>query len=409
MKKYKNLNIRVMSDILDVLKFGDKVFVRVDFNVPLKDEGRISGTERIDKSLKTIVALMGAGAKVVLCSHLEDPQHGREDGKSLIIIKDYLAKSLKKEVIFADCFNGVDTLKDTLKSIKDPFEQLVLLENIRFCSDEKAKSEKKETFAKFLASHFDYYVFDGFGVAHRPHASVIAGKYLPSFAGYLMEEELEAFSEISNILRPSMIIIGGSKASSKILSLEGIVQKFDKVAIMGWMAYIFGCAIMNEKIELDEVPYIESQIEEARTILAIAEKSGCEMLFPVDVVIFNEETNEIKEVSINTKLEKNWKLKSVGNNTLKSLQKALDNSQSVVWNGPIASNIHPFNDYTYQLANYIAALTKSGKLVSYCGGGDTGAIAKNVDGYFNFISTGGGTLLELISDKKLLGVEILKA
>lgn len=381
------------------------VFVRADMNVSIKN-GKIIDDTRIKATIPTVEFLVKNGAKVVLTSHLGSPKGGVfDESLSLKIVLERL-KELMPKVKFNfsnDCIG-----EQTKKDIKNTnFGEVILLENLRFHAEEEANDEN---FAKELASLAEIYVNDAFSTCHRKHASMVGvPSILPAYAGFTLEDEIENLTElVSNPEKPVMVIVGGSKVSTKLELLRALVKKYEYVVVGGGMANTFLYALgKNIGNSLKE----EELKNDALALLEEAKQSKCEVILPVDVVVANQvaENQPIKTVSIDD-VQKSDIIVDLGEKTLALIEEKLNKSKSVIWNGPIGIyEIHPFNKGTDELAEIIAKLTGRGKIKSVAGGGDIlAALNKaHLTEEFSYVSTAGGAFLKWLEKGKLPAVEKL--
>lgn len=389
-------------DDLDVA--GQRVLVRLDLNVPLKD-GRVTDTTRIDRAIPTIAELCDKGAKVILLSHFGRPKGEIVAEMSLAPVAQPLAAALGRPVIF--CHACIGQVADGAVASLAPGEVL-LLENTRFHPGEETNDPD---FANHLADLGDIYVNDAFSAAHRAHASTEAVAHLlPSAAGRNMEAELTALSQaLSAPERPLVAIVGGAKISSKLDLLGNLVEKADCLVIGGGMANTF-LAAQGKRVGKS---LCEHELgDTAREILARAEKAGCEVLLPQHVVVANEFAAgaAARSLAIEDMTEEGMIL-DIGEASLAELALRFETARTVVWNGPLgAFEIAPFDNGTNVAARKVASLTKAGKLLSVAGGGDTVAALNNagVAGDFSYVSTAGGAFLEWLEGKQLPGVKALE-
>ena len=379
---------------------GKRVFIRVDFNVPIKD-GVITDDTRIKESLPTIKYAIEKGAKIILASHLGRPK-GKVDGKySLKPVSKHLGKLLNTEVKMAgDCI-GSEVLSLS-KSLKDG--ELLLLENLRFHKEEEANDE---AFSKELASLAQLYVNDAFGTAHRAHASV-AGitKFLPkAAAGFLMQKEIEYLGKaVSKPEKPFILILGGAKVSDKIGVIENLITKIDTLIIGGGMAYTFlkaqGFKVGKSLLEEDKINLAAEIIEKAKAI-------NVKLLLPRDNMIAKEPKDDSPaEVIHGNNIPDDYMGVDIGAETVASFKVPLKAAKTVIWNGPLGVfEIKKFSIGTLAIASAIA---ESGAL-SIVGGGDSVAAIKalGLEDKFSHLSTGGGASLEFLEGKKLPGLECL--
>lgn len=408
----KFMNKKTIKDI-DIK--GKKVFIRVDFNVPIKD-GKVSDDTRIRGAMPTISYAIEQGAKVILASHLgrplKDKKKAEEKGMpydagkySLKIVGEDLAELLGKEVQFADDCVG-DEVKQKVEALKDG--EVLLLENLRLHAEEE---KNDENFAKQLASFADVYVNDAFGTAHRAHASTegITHFVEDSVAGLLMEKELNFLGKaLNNPERPFVAILGGAKVSDKIPVIESLIKrKVDKLLIGGAMAYTFfkanGLTVGKSLVEDEMMP-------KALEIAKFAEEQGVQLILPTDhqVVDSYEPLTSRKTIPVeftNTGLVG----LDIGIETQAIFAHALEGAKTIVWNGPMGMfEEKPFDEGTIAVAKAVAEATEKGA-TSIVGGGDSVAAVNqaNLDEKISHISTGGGATLEFLAGDALPGVEAL--
>jgi len=383
---------------------GKRVLVRVDFNVPLDDQGNITDDTRIRAALPTIQDLTGKGAKVILASHFGRPKAQVVESMRLTPVAVRLGELLGEAVIKCDDCIG-DEVAAAVAAMTNG--QVALLENVRFYTGEEANDPE---FAKQLAANADIYVNDAFGTAHRAHAST-AGvtEYLsPSVAGYLIEKELQYLqAAIENPQRPLAAIIGGSKVSSKIGVIETLLDKVDKLLIGGGMIFTFykarGLNVGKSLVE-------EDKLELAKSLEIKAKDKGVDLLLPTDVVLadnFSPDANA-QTVSIEA-IPDGWMGLDIGPDSVKVFQDALKQCKSVIWNGPMG--VFEFDKFaagTDGIAHTLAELTGQG-VTTIIGGGDSVAAVEKVGvaEKMSHISTGGGASLELLEGKELPGITAL--
>ena len=382
--------------VKDIDVKGKKVLVRVDFNVPLKDNG-IGDDTRIRAALPTIEYLLKQGAAVILCSHLGRPKGGPDPKFSLKPVADYLAGLLKKPVAFAtDCIGPV--AEKAAKALK-PGEVLVL-ENTRFHPEE----EKNDMgMAKQLASLADIFVNDAFGSAHRAHASTEGvTHFLPSVAGFLMEKEIQYLGEaIANPKRPFVAIMGGSKISYKIGVIKNLFTKADSILIGGGMANTF--------FKAQGYPVADSLVEDEalETAKELVKTGGTKLRLPVDVVLGDKfDADAASKTMPVGPIPDGWRILDIGPETVKAYGKVIESAGTVVWNGPMGVFEFPkFAVGTFGIAKAIAA----SKAVSIIGGGDSVAAIQEsgLANKITHISTGGGASLEMLEGLELPGVTAL--
>ncbi len=388
--------------ILDVPKetFKDKrVFVRVDFNVPIED-GKILDDYRIKKSLETINYLIDCGAKIILASHLSRPK-GKDLKFSLKPVSIHLSRLLNKEVKFFDMVE--ENYIDYLKRIKNEVlnlksKEILLLENLRFSDGEEKNDEK---FINELSQLAEIYVNDAFGTSHRKHASVygLALKYKLRLAGILMKNEIEYLYKVKeNPIKPFYSVIGGFKISDKIKVLENLIKVSEKILIGGAMAYTF---LKVKGIKVGSSVIDNSAIDFAQTFL---KEYNEKIVLPIDHVVKNSQIKEVLEI------DDEYKGMDIGIRTIELFKNELTNAKMIFWNGPLGKfEEDEFSKGTFEIAKFISNLTKKG-VITVLGGGDTvSAIHKaNLkDEDFTHVSTGGGATLELLAGEEMPGLEVL--
>lgn len=387
--------------ITDLDLKGKKVFVRVDYNVPLDEQGNITDDARIRATLPTINYLLDEGAKVILASHL-----GRPNGKvipelSLKPIVKRLHRLLNKEVKLASNCIGPDVKKqvDNMQP-----EDVLLLENLRFHREEQENDPK---FAKELASLCDVFVQDAFGNCHRTHASMVGinGNVPQAAEGFLIKKELDYFEKaVNNPSRPLVAIIGGAKVSDKIKIIENLSKKVDKLIIGGAMAFPFLKALGYGAGKLTIEKAI---IEKISSITKLARERSVKIYLPVDFVIAEKFDGraETKVVTFQ-EIPENWIALDIGPASTKLFSEALQNAKTIIWNGPMgAFEIDAFSRGTYAMVETVV----DAHALTIIGGGDTDrAFHKMGESYkVSFISTGGGAFLELLEGKELPGIAAL--
>ncbi|MFQ5972287.1 MAG: phosphoglycerate kinase, partial [Alphaproteobacteria bacterium] len=381
-----------MAASMDELAVGGKrVLVRCDLNVPMAN-GKVTDATRIERLAPTVKELADAGARVVLMSHFGRPKGKREPSMSLGPVVKPLAESLGgRHVLFVEDCVG-QAAESAVASLKDG--EIALLENLRFHEGEEANSPE---FAAALARLGDVYVNDAFAAAHRAHASTEAiARLLPSAPGRLMEAEISALTNVlEKPTRPVAAIIGGAKVSTKLDLLGNLLTKVDVLAIGGAMANTFlharGLSVGASLMERDLA-------ETARGILAKADSADCQILLPEDVVVAPRlELNVPSEVIAASAVPDDRMILDIGRDAAQDLVQRLTDIRTLLWNGPLgAFEVPPFDAGTVVVARAVAERTRSGRLMSVAGGGDTVAAlsAAGVLEDFTYVSTAGGAFLE---------------
>ena len=412
---------------------GKKAIVRVDFNVPLNENGEITDDTRIRGALPTLKKILADGGACIIMSHMGKPKGKVNPKLSLGQIKDAVSKALGVPVAFApDCAKAADAAA-ALK-----MGEALLLENLRYYPEEEGKpvgidkedpaydaakkemKERQKECAKTLASYADCYVMDAFGTAHRKHASTaVIADYFDAdnkMLGYLMEKEVKAVDNVlSDIKRPFVAIMGGSKVSSKIGIIENLLGKVDKLILCGGMTYTFskdhGGEIGNSIVELDK-------LDVALGVEELAKKNGVELVLGVDSVVCNDYDfasasvkpgADIKVVPSN-QIPADYEGLDAGPESRKKFCKALEGAKTILWNGPAGVfECDDFCDGSRAIGDAVAKATAEGAF-SLIGGGDSVACCTKfgLTDKVSYISTGGGALLEAIEGKVLPGVAAIK-
>lgn len=391
---------------VDSIRFeGKKALIRVDFNVPLNDQFKITDDSRMVAALPTINKVLDDGGSVILMSHLGRPKQGPEDKFSLKHLVSHLHELTGRKVIFAaDCIGN-----DAIESSKrlNPGE-ILLLENLRFYKEETAGDEE---FAHKLSHLGDVYVNDAFGTAHRAHAStaVIAKFFEQKCFGKLMAKEVENAQRLmANPERPFTAIVGGAKVSDKILIIENLLNIANHIIIGGGMAYTFKKA---QGGEIGNSLFEQERVEKCQNIIAQAEAKGVQIHLPIDSVVADQFSNDAHSTTSDSdQIGAGWMGLDIGPKAVESFKKVLLASKTILWNGPMGVfEMSSFEQGTKAIAAAVAEATRGGAF-SLIGGGDSSAAVKKF-GYtdaVSYVSTGGGALLEFFEGKKLPGIEAIQ-
>jgi phosphoglycerate kinase len=412
---------------LDDYKFaGKKAIVRVDFNVPLDENGNITDDTRIRGALPTLKKILAEGGSLIIMSHMGKPK-GKVNAKfSLSQIKDAVAKALGTDVQFAPDCAKADKAAANLKP-----GEVLLLENLRFYPEEegkpvgiekedpayddakKAMKQSQKEFAKKLASYADVYVNDAFGTAHRKHASTaVIADYFDAdnkMLGYLMEKEVDAVDKIlSNIQRPFTAIMGGSKVSTKIGIIENLMDKVDNLILCGGMTYTFAKAQGGEVgLSLCEL----DKLDLARDIMKKAQEKGVNLVLGTDCVAADDFKNDANtQICSVMNIPEGWEGVDAGPETRKAFAEVIKGAKTILWNGPAGVfEMDNFAVGSRAIAEAIVEATKNGAF-SLVGGGDSVACVNKfgLADQVSYVSTGGGALLEAIEGKVLPGIAAIK-
>lgn len=389
------------KSVKDIEVSGKKVLLRVDFNVPMNNDFKITDDNRIVEALPTIQYLLERGAKLILCSHLGRPEGVVDTKLSLRPVLTRLQQLLNMPIVFVE-----DIYDETTPSIINGMEDgsVVMFENIRFLPGEE--SCDKELCEK-LASFADLFVFDAFATAHRKHASTYGvAKLLPSVVGFLVEKELEMFDKIlTNPEHPFVAILGGAKVSDKIPVIENLLDKVDSILIGGGMSYTFVKAIGGE---VGQSLVDKQRIAIASEILDKAKANNVKIVLPIDNYGADQFSNSAKRQRFNSGFfSKDFQGMDIGPSTTKAFKHIIKDAKTIVWNGPMGVYEFPnFRRGTRKIAKYVA----KSKAVSVIGGGDTVAAIQEL-GFtkkVTHLSTGGGASLKLLEGKSLPCVEVIE-
>ncbi len=408
----------MVKSIDDLNMNGKRLFIRCDFNVPMKD-GVITDDFRVQSALPTIKKAIASGAKVVLASHLGRPaENGYEAKFTLKPVADLLSKLLGQEVVFVkDCIG--DEAEAAVNSLKNG--QVALLENLRFY---KGEAKNDPDFAAKLAKMADLYVNDAFGTSHRDAASMTGvPKVLgQAAAGYLVKKEVEVIGKaLKDPPRPFIAVLGGAKVSDKIAVIKNLLNLVDEVLIGGAMAYTFmkaqGKEIGSSRFE-DKVTDKKGNVKDiqaiAKEILALAESKGKKIIFPIDFVAvkgFDFDKRAFAELKVTDHLEDGWEGVDIGPKTRELFRKELASAKCTMWNGPMGVfEIPDLAQGTLEIAKIFADITAKGAM-TIVGGGDSAAAVRQMgfDSKVTHVSTGGGAALEMFEGKTLPAVAILDA
>ena len=378
-----------------------KVLLRLDLNVPLK-KGLITDQTRIDKILPIINFLLSKNSRIIVVSHVGRPKGEKNSSLSLKPICKNLEKKINRRInlISDDVFQ---LKKEDLFKHKN--DEIIFLENIRFYREEE---KNDPSFAKQLASLADLFVNDAFSCSHRAHASLCKiTEFLPSFAGLQLEAELSALKKVtSEIKKPITCIIGGSKISTKIGIIKNLIPKFDNIIIVGGMAN----NILNHKGNQIGKSIKEENCEKIiNEIFETSKQHSCSIIFPIDVLV-GKNLNSVSKAKELNEIEEDDLILDIGPKTINIIQRVIENSETVLWNGPAGYFENPnFANGSYEIANAIVKKNKNKSIYSVLGGGDTIALVNEINliKNFNFVSTAGGAFLEYLEGKDLPGIKAL--
>lgn len=399
---------------IDEIKLeGKKVFIRVDFNVPMNEKGEITDETRIEAAIPTIAYALEQGARVILASHFGRPKGKRVESMSLEPVAARLAKLIDTntllqdvEVVFPeDCIG--EHVKELANDLK-PHRQVLLLENLRFHAAEEAGDED---FARQLAGLADIYINDAFGAAHRAHASVYKiAKFFDrnhKAAGFLMKSEIQGLSILDQPERPFLAIMGGAKVSDKIAVLENLLERVDEVIIGGAMAYTF---LKAQGVEIGASRVENDYIDKALDILAKAKRRNVRFHLPVDHIVaprFDATAEEV-DSTFGQEIPSEMMALDIGRKTIGAYQDVIDRSKTIFWNGPMG--VFEREEFARGTMAIAHAVAESGAVTVIGGGDSVSAIHQaGVADKVTHVSTGGGASLELLEGRALPGIEALRA
>lgn len=390
-----------MKTLKDIDFSNRRVLVRVDFNVPMED-GRITDDSRIEASLPTIKHILEGGGSVVLMSHLGRPKGKYNSEFSLKPVAERLSELINRPVKFLAA-EGVYSkeVEEEAKKLKPG--EVAMVENTRFRKEEEKNDPE---FAKELATLGDFFVNDAFGTSHRSHASNVGvTELLPSCSGFLLDREVEVISKIlENPERPFVAILGGAKVSDKLGVIENLLDKVDKIIIVGAMAYTF---LKGQGYNVGQSLVEDDLLELSKELLEKAKENNVKVILPVDIVVTDEikEGSNFKTVQIDSIKDEDMGV-DIGEATIELIKEELKGVNTLLWNGPAGVfEIEDFSKGTFEIAKAVAELGG----IKVIGGGDSAlAIEKSgLASHMTHISTGGGASLELLEGKILPGVKAL--
>ena len=391
-----------MKNIREEVNLSDKkILLRLDLNVPLIDN-KITDSTRIDKILPTLNFLIAQKAKIIIVSHVGRPKGKVVKNLSLQPISEDLSKKLNQNVRLVS--NNIKQI-NLNELFKNNDEKIIMLENIRFYSEEEKNNQQ---FAKHLANLADIYVNDAFSCSHRSHASIHEiTNFLPSYSGLQFDLEVNALKKItSDIKKPITCIIGGSKVSTKINIIKNLITKFDNIIIVGGMANNIIRYMGNNIGKSLQEENSENIIKE---IFSLSERVSCKLIYPEDVVVGKslEGNPQIKELN---EIVSDEMILDIGPKTIKNINNIIDKSSTILWNGPAGYFENPnFANGSIKIAKKIIENNKANKIYSVAGGGDTVSLINSLNAInnFDFVSTAGGAFLEYLEGKELPGIRAL--
>ena len=391
-----------MKNIREEVNLSDKkILLRLDLNVPLIDN-KITDSTRIDKILPTLNFLIAQKAKIIIVSHVGRPKGKIVKNLSLQPISEDLSKKLNQNVRLVS--NNIKQI-NLNELFKNNDEKIIMLENIRFYSEEEKNNQQ---FAKHLANLADIYVNDAFSCSHRSHASIHEiTNFLPSYSGLQFDLEVNALKKItSDIKKPITCIIGGSKVSTKINIIKNLITKFDNIIIVGGMANnIIRYVGNNIGKSLQE----ESSENIIKEIFSLSERVGCKLIYPEDVVVGKSLEGDPKIKELN-EIVSDEMILDIGPKTIENINNIIDKSSTILWNGPAGYFENPnFANGSIKIAKKIIENNKANKIYSVAGGGDTVSLINSLNAInnFDFVSTAGGAFLEYLEGKELPGIRAL--
>jgi phosphoglycerate kinase len=381
-----------------------KAIIRVDFNVPLDENFKVTDANRIEAAKPTIDKIIADGGSVILMSHLGRPK-GKEEKYSLKHIVSTVSEVLNVPVLFASDCRG-EVAQNAAASLQPG--QVLLLENLRFYAEEEAGDV---AFAKELASLGDIYVNDAFGTAHRAHASTtIIAQFFPNSKcfGMLLAKEIDSLNRVlNNSVKPVTAVLGGSKVSSKITVIENILDKVDHMIIGGGMTFTFIKALGGK---IGDSICEDDKLDLALEILHKAKEKNVHIHIPVDVVAANAFSNDAQTQIVDVRaIPDGWQGLDAGPKSLENFRKVIMDSKTILWNGPLGVfEMENFANGTITLGNFIAESTANGAF-SLVGGGDSVAAVKqfNLEEKMSYVSTGGGAMLEMLEGRILPGIQAI--
>lgn len=394
------MKLRSITELKNIA--GKRVLLRIDANVPLKN-GKIEDDYKLIKSLPTIRYLLRQKARIIIMSHLGRPKE-YDEKVSLRPVAEYFQKKLRQPILFFDIHALSDSWKRAILAVENMQPgNILMLENIRFNADEEKNTG---ILAKKLSTLADIFVLDGFGVAHRDAASVTGvKKFLPTFAGLLLEEEVSALCKVlEKPRRPLVLVLGGAKMETKIPLLKNFIKKADYILLGGGILATY----LHHQGKSVGTSLVEKELP--KSVFTIFKNK--KIKFQSDVTIGTVKGKKVMHLPFNSKFkisQADQGIYDVGPETLKEYKKILKKAKTIVWNGALGYfEQHPYQKGTYALAKMLAEQSKRGALV-ICGGGETEEILKKLKllNIIDLVSTGGGAMLEFLSGKTLPGIKVL--